>query len=47
MDCPFTQVSAILTTKGKARLQLTSAIGGDDEMLDVNELKLRKVVKVR
>jgi len=36
----ITQVSAILTTKGKARLRLTSAIGGDDEMLDVNELKL-------
>lgn len=36
----ITQASAILTTKGKARLRLTSAIGGDDEMLDVNELKL-------
>jgi hypothetical protein len=35
----ITQTSAILTAKGKARLSLTSAIGGD-EMLDVNELKL-------
>lgn len=35
----ITQTSAILTTKGKARLQLTSAIGGD-ETLDVNELKI-------
>jgi len=35
----ITQASAILTTKGKARLSLTSAIGGD-EILDVNELKL-------
>ena len=36
----ITQTSAILTTKGKARLRLTSAIGGDDETLDLNELKL-------
>ena len=36
----ITQVSAVLTTKGKARLSLTSAIGGDDEILDVNGLKL-------
>ncbi|HWI16115.1 MAG TPA: hypothetical protein VNT81_00100 [Vicinamibacterales bacterium] len=36
----ITQASAILTTKGKARLRLTSAIGGDDEVLDVNELKV-------
>lgn len=36
----ITQASTILTTKGKARLRLTSAIGGDDEMLDVNELKV-------
>jgi hypothetical protein len=35
----ITQVSAIMTAKGKARLSLTSAIGGD-EILDVNELKL-------
>jgi tRNA A-37 threonylcarbamoyl transferase component Bud32 len=35
----ITQTSAILTAKGKARLSLTSAIGGD-EMLDVNALKL-------
>lgn len=35
----ITQTSAFLTAKGKARLSLTSAIGGD-EMLDVNELKL-------
>lgn len=35
----ITQASAILTTKGKARLMLTSAIGGD-EALDVNALKL-------
>lgn len=34
-----TQASAVLTTKGKARLSLTSAIGGD-EILDVNALKL-------
>lgn len=36
----ITQASALLTSKGKAKLQLVSAIGGDDEMLDVNELKL-------
>lgn len=36
----ITQASAILTAKGKARLRLTAAIGGDDEALDVNELKL-------
>ena len=35
----ITQASAILTAKGKARLSLTSAIGGD-EILDVNALKL-------
>ena len=35
----ITQTSAILTAKGKARLSLTSAIGGD-EILDVNALKL-------
>ena len=35
----ITQTSAILTAKGKARLQLTSAIGGD-EILDLNGLKL-------
>ena len=35
----ITQATAILTAKGKARLSLTSAIGGDD-ILDVNELKL-------
>lgn len=35
----ITQTSAILTTKGKARLRLTSAIGGD-ETLDLNGLKL-------
>jgi tRNA A-37 threonylcarbamoyl transferase component Bud32 len=35
----ITQVSAILTSKGKARLSLTSAIGGE-EVLDVNALKL-------
>jgi tRNA A-37 threonylcarbamoyl transferase component Bud32 len=35
----ITQSSAILTAKGKARLTLTSAIGGD-ETLDVNGLKL-------
>lgn len=35
----ITQLSAILTAKGKARLQLTSAIGGD-EILDVNGLKV-------
>lgn len=35
----ITQTSAILTAKGKARLSLTSAIGGD-EVLDVNALKL-------
>ena len=34
-----TQTSAILTAKGKARLMLTSAIGGE-EILDVNALKL-------
>ncbi len=36
----ITQASTILTTKGRARLRLASAIGGDDEMLDVNELKV-------
>jgi hypothetical protein len=36
----ITQTSAILTAKGKARLRLTAAIGGDDETLDVNELRL-------
>jgi tRNA A-37 threonylcarbamoyl transferase component Bud32 len=35
----ITQTSALLTTKGKARLSLTSAIGGE-EILDVNALKL-------
>lgn len=35
----ITQVSAMLTAKGRARLSLTSAIGGD-ETLDVNELKV-------
>jgi hypothetical protein len=35
----ITQTSAILTAKGKARLRLTSAIGGD-EVLDLNGLKL-------
>jgi hypothetical protein len=35
----ITQSSAILTSKGKARLSLASAVGGD-EMLDVNGLKL-------
>ena len=35
----ITQSSAMLTQKGKARLSLTSAIGGD-EILDVNALKL-------
>jgi serine/threonine protein kinase len=35
----ITQKSALLTTKGKARLSLTSAIGGE-ESLDVNALKL-------
>jgi tRNA A-37 threonylcarbamoyl transferase component Bud32 len=35
----ITQSSAVLTTKGKARLSLVSAMGGD-EMLDVNGLKL-------
>ena len=35
----ITQASAIMTAKGKARLSLTSAIGGD-ETLDVNALKL-------
>ena len=35
----ITQTSAVLTAKGKARLSLTSAIGGD-EILDVNALKL-------
>jgi serine/threonine protein kinase len=36
----ITQTSTILTAKGKARLRLTAAIGGDDETLDVNELKV-------
>jgi hypothetical protein len=36
----ITQTSAILTAKSKARLRLTAAIGGDDETLDVNELRL-------
>jgi tRNA A-37 threonylcarbamoyl transferase component Bud32 len=36
----ITQASSILTTKGKARLSLTTAIGSDDEALDVNALKL-------
>jgi hypothetical protein len=35
-----TQTSAMLTAKGKARLLLTTAIGGDDEALDVNSLKI-------
>ena len=35
----ITQTSALLTAKGKARLSLTSAIGGE-EILDVNALKL-------
>jgi len=35
----ITQATAILTAKGKARLSMTSAIGGD-EILDVNALKL-------
>jgi Protein tyrosine and serine/threonine kinase len=35
----ITQASAILTAKGKARLRLTSAIGGE-ELLDLNALKL-------
>lgn len=35
----ITQASAMLTAKGKARLSLTSAIGGD-EILDVNALKI-------
>jgi hypothetical protein len=35
----ITQASTILTAKGKARLRLTSAIGGD-EVLDLNGLKL-------
>jgi tRNA A-37 threonylcarbamoyl transferase component Bud32 len=35
----ITQTSALLTAKGKARLSLTSAIGGD-ELVDVNALKL-------
>ena len=35
----ITQSSAMLTTKGKARLSLASAIGGD-EALDVNALKI-------
>ena len=35
----ITQTSALLTAKGKARLSLTSVIGGD-ENLDVNALKL-------
>jgi len=35
----ITQASAVLTAKGKARLSLTSAIGGD-ETADVNALKL-------
>jgi tRNA A-37 threonylcarbamoyl transferase component Bud32 len=35
----ITQASAMLTAKGKARLSLTSAIGGE-ELLDVNALKL-------
>jgi len=35
----ITQASALVTTKGKARLSLTSAIGGD-EILDINALKL-------
>lgn len=35
----ITQTTALLTAKGKARLALTSAIGGE-EVLDVNALKL-------
>lgn len=35
----ITQTSAMLTSKGKARLAMTSAIGGD-ELLDVDALKL-------
>ena len=35
----ITQASAMLTAKGKARLSLTSAIGGDDA-LDVDALKM-------
>lgn len=35
----ITQASALLTAKGKARLRLTSAIGGE-EILDLNGLKL-------
>jgi tRNA A-37 threonylcarbamoyl transferase component Bud32 len=35
----ITQTSALLTAKGKARLSLTTAIGGD-EVLDLNALKL-------
>jgi serine/threonine protein kinase len=35
----ITPTSAVLTAKGKARLRLTSAIGGD-EILDLNGLKL-------
>jgi hypothetical protein len=35
----ITQTSAILTAKGKARLRLTSAVGGE-EILDLNGLKL-------
>lgn len=35
----ITQASAVLTAKGKARLSLTSAIGGDDA-LDVDALKI-------
>lgn len=35
----ITQVSAVLTAKGKARLRLTSAIGGE-ESGDLNALKL-------
>jgi hypothetical protein len=35
----ITQTTALLTAKGKARLTLTTAIGGD-EVLDVNALKL-------
>ena len=35
----ITQATAILTAKGKARLSLTTAIGGD-EQLDLNALRL-------
>lgn len=35
----ITETAALVTTKGKARLSLTSATGGD-ELLDVNALKL-------